>query len=256
MRQQICTALAVLAVLAMPIFTHAQSYTPINGQQGIAMFYADYLEGQTTAHGEVYRKSELTCSHSWLPKGTLVKVTRQDNGRSITVRVNDKGDFQNGVIISLSYAAASDLDLIKAGKAWVTVEQVGYSDTNPASQFRARSTSSTYAPTSYSAEFTAKGGAAPAPAAGYYGPSPSGDFGGYGLQLGAYSVYDNALRRQESLRNQGVAGVLIKENMTSEGGRLFRVVIGSFTTRTDAENYLRDYLQPNYIADGVVVQLK
>jgi len=254
MRQQIHTTLAVLAILAMPIFSHAQSYTPINGQQGIAMFYADYLEGQTTAHGEIYRKSELTCSHGWLPKGTLVKVTRQDNGRSVTVRVNDKGDFQNGVIIMVSYAAAADLDLIKAGKAWVTVEQVGYSDTNPASAFRARSTSS-YVPASYSSEFTAKG-AVPAPAAGYYGPSPSGAFGGYGLQLGAYSVYDNALRRQESLLNQGVAGVLIKENMTSEGGRLYRVVIGSFNTRTDAENYLRDYLQPNYIADGVVVQLK
>lgn len=253
MREHICAALAVLAVLAMPISTHAQSYTPINGQQGIAMFYADYLDGQTTAHGEVYRKSELTCSHVWLPKGTLLKVTRQDNGRSVTVRVNDKGDFQNGVIISLSYAAASDLDIIKAGKAWVTLEQIGYSDTNPASTFRARGTS-TYAPTSYSSEFTAKGGAAPA--AGYNGPSPSGAFGGYGLQLGAYSVYDNALRRQESLRNQGVAGVLIKENMTAEGGRLYRVVIGSFSSRTDAENYLRDYLQPNYIADGVVVQLK
>lgn len=255
MRQQIFKVLAILGAMIMPAMANAQSYTPINGQQGIAMFYADYLEGQTTAHGEVYRKSELTCSHNWLPKGTLVKVTRQDNGRSVTVRVNDKGDFQNGVIISLSYAAASDLDIIKAGKAWVTVEQVGYSDTNPASEFRARSASS-YVPASYNSEFTAKGGATLPAAPGYYGPSPSGAFGGYGLQLGAYSVYDNALRRQESLRNQGVAGVLIKENMTAEGGRLYRVVIGSFNSRTDAENYLRDYLKPNYIADGVVVQLK
>lgn len=255
MRQQIFTVLAVLTALATPLMTVAQSYTPINGQQGIAMFYADYLEGQTTAHGEVYRKSELTCSHVWLPKGTLVKVTRQDNGRSVTVRVNDKGDFQNGVIISLSYAAASDLDIIKAGKAWVTVEQVGYSDTNPASAYRTRSASS-YAPVSYNSEFTAKGADVPAPATGYSGPPPSGAFGGYGLQLGAYSVYDNALRRQESLRNQGVAGVLIKESMTAEGGRMYRVVIGSFPSRTDAETYLRDYLKPNYIADGVVIQLK
>ncbi|HRD82943.1 MAG: septal ring lytic transglycosylase RlpA family protein [Saprospiraceae bacterium] len=255
MRQQIFTALAILGAIIMPAIANAQSYTPITGQQGIAMFYADYFEGQTTAHGEVYRKTELTCSHGWLPKGTLVKVTRQDNGRSVTLRVNDKGDFQNGVIIMISYAAAAELDIINAGKARVTVEQTGYSDTNPVSAFRARSASS-YATASYNSEFTAKGGAAPVAAAGYYGPSPSGAFGGYGLQLGAYSLYDNALRRQEGLLNQGVAGVLIRENMTAEGGRMYRVVIGSFASRTDAETYLRDYLKPNYIADGVVVQLK
>lgn len=253
MRQANIAILAFLTALAASISGIAQSYTPNTGQKGIAMYYADYLDGQTTAHGEIYRKSELTCSHGWLPKGTLLKVTRQENGRSVTVRVNDRGEFPSGVIIFLSYAAAADLDMIKSGKAWVTVEQVGYSDTNPASTLRPRSAAS-YVPASYDAEFTAKG-AANATAA-YYGPSPSGAYGGYGLQLGAYSMYDNALRRQEGLRNQGVSGIMIKENITAEGGRLYRIVIGSFDTRADAENYLNNYLKTNYIADGVVVQLK
>ncbi|MBX2927691.1 MAG: septal ring lytic transglycosylase RlpA family protein [Saprospiraceae bacterium] len=236
----------------------AQYYTPSRGEEGIAMFYADYLHGQSTALGEIYSKEELTASHPYHPKGTLLKVTRKDNGRSVTVRVNDRGTFQNGVIIDLSFAAAMEIDLLKNGKAWVSVEQVGYSETNPPNPNRARAV--TAAPTSSygNDQFTTKGIGAPATTytarGGYSGPSPSGALGGYAVQVGAYSVYDNALRRQESLTKQGVSGVLIKENVQAGGASLFRVLIGSFSTRTAAETYLSDYLKASYLADGVVVQ--
>lgn len=236
----------------------AQYYTPAVGEQGIAMFYADYLHGQSTALGEVYYKEELTCSHPYHPKGTLLKVTRLDNGRSVTVRVNDRGTFSNGVIIDLSFAAAMEIDLLKNGKAWVRVESVGYSETNPVNPNRARLAAPAPSYNAYGNEFTARGinsYEAATPALGYRGPAPSGASGGYGVQVGAYSVYDNALRRQESLRNQGAGGVLIKENLQNDGSRLYRVVIGSFQSRTDAETYLRDFLKPGYIADGVVVWL-
>ncbi len=245
--------LCSLALALQPI--RAQYFTPSSGEQGIAMYYADYLHGQSTALGEIYSKDQLTCSHAYHPKGTLLKVTRLDNGQSVTVRVNDRGTFHNGVIIDLSFAAAMEIDLIKNGKAWVRVEQVGYSDTNPVSAMRARTVQ---APASYaySGEFTAKGISSydSAPAA-YRGPMPSGSLGGYGIQLGAYGVYDNALRRQESLQKQGVTGVLIKENFLNDGSRLFRVVVGSFPSRSEAETYLQDYLKAGYIADGVVILL-
>jgi rare lipoprotein A len=236
----------------------AQYYTPIRGEEGIVMFYADYLHGQSTALGEVYYKEELTASHPYHPKGTLLKVTRKDNGRSVTVRVNDRGTFQSGVILSLSYAAAMEIDLLKNGKAWVNVEQVGYSETNPPNPNRPRVAMSA-APVSYgNDQFTVKGVAEPVNTytarGGYSGPSPSGAFGGYAVQVGAYSVYDNAQRRQESLVKQGATGVLIKESTQANGGSLFRVLIGSFSTRTAAETYLNDYLKTSYLADGVVVQ--
>ncbi len=236
----------------------AQYFTPSSGEKGIAMYYADYLEGQATALGETYRKDQLTCSHPWLPKGTLLKVSRLDNGQSVTVRVNDRGTFQPGVILSLSFAAAMEIDLLKVGKAWVRAEQVGQSEINPVSAVRARSAAAPPAGI-YGSEFTVKGVATyesvPAPA-GYYGPMPGGSYGGYGIQLGAYGVYDNALRRQESLEKQGVGGISIKESRQTDGSRLYRVVVGAFASRADAENYLQGYLKANLLADGVVVQLR
>lgn len=223
------------------------------------MFYADYLHGQSTAMGETYYKEELTCSHPYHPKGTLLKISRLDNGKSVTVRVNDRGTFQSGVILSLSYAAAMEIDLLKNGKAWIRAEQVGYSETNPVNPNRPRAAATPAAPISYgNDQFTAKGIGAPATTytarGGYSGPSPSGALGGYAIQVGAYSVYDNAQRRQESLVKQGATGVLIKENTQANGASLFRVLIGSFSTRTAAETYLSDYLKASYLADGVVVQ--
>jgi len=180
-----------------------------------------------------------------------------DNGRSVTVRVNDRGTFQDGVIIDLSFAAAMEIDLLKNGKAWVRVEPVGYSDTNPVNPNRARLAPPAQSP--FGTEFTARGITSyetSTPSYGYRGPAPSGALrGGYGIQVGAYTVYDNAARRQESLRNQGASGLSIQETYRNDGSRLFRVVIGSFQTRTDAETYLRDFLKPGYIADGVVVLL-
>lgn len=251
---------AILCLLAAGASSSfAQQFTPERGEQGIAMFYADYLHGQSTALGEIYYKEELTCSHPYHPKGTLLKVTRLDNGRSVTVRVNDRGTFHDGVIIDLSFAAAMEIDLLKNGKAWVRVEPVGYSETNPVNPNRARLTQPVPSQSPYGTEFTARGITSydpSTPSYGYRGPAPSGALrGGYGIQVGAYTVYDNAVRCQEGLRNQGAGGISIQETYRNDGSRLFRVVIGSFQSRTDAETYLRDFLKPGYIADGVVVQL-
>jgi rare lipoprotein A len=98
---------------------------------GYAVYYADYLDGETTAMGEIYRKDAFTCAHKYHPKGTLLKVTRLDNNTSVIVRVNDRGPYGEGLIVDLSKVAAKKLDLIKAGKAWVRVEAVGKSNVNP-----------------------------------------------------------------------------------------------------------------------------
>jgi rare lipoprotein A len=67
---------------------------------------------------------QMTAAHKTLPLPTYVRVTRKSNGRSVIVRVNDRGPFHTGRIIDLSYAAASRLDLLKEGSAEVTVEVV------------------------------------------------------------------------------------------------------------------------------------
>ena len=110
------------------------SFLPLTFAQyesGYALYYADYLHGRQTASGEIFSQQQLTCAHKTHPFGTLLKVTRQDNGMSVIVRVNDRGPFCDGCSVDLSRIAAERIDLIKAGKKMVHVQVVGFSKTNP-----------------------------------------------------------------------------------------------------------------------------
>ncbi len=93
-------------------------------QQGTASYYADKFVGRATASGETYRHESLTAAHRTLPFGTCVKVTRLSNGRTVLVRVNDRGPFGEGRVIDLSRAAAAHLRLLPAGLARVEVRTV------------------------------------------------------------------------------------------------------------------------------------
>lgn len=78
--------------------------------------------GKKTASGEIYRSSKLTAAHRTLPFGTEVKVTNLSNGRSVKVRINDRGPYKKGRIIDLSKAAARKLGLLQKGIATVKIE--------------------------------------------------------------------------------------------------------------------------------------
>lgn len=90
--------------------------------EGIASYYADEFDGKHTASGEIYNMQAMTAAHRTLPFNTMVRVTNKQNGRSIVVRVNDRGPFKNDRIIDLSLAAAKKLGLIAHGTAPVTME--------------------------------------------------------------------------------------------------------------------------------------
>jgi rare lipoprotein A len=81
------------------------------GETGLATVYSARFEGRRTASGERYDKSRLTSAHKTLPFGTQLKVTRLDTGRSVVVRVNDRGPHPAGRIVDLSSAAAARLGL-------------------------------------------------------------------------------------------------------------------------------------------------
>jgi len=101
-------------------------------EQGIASWYGNKFHGRRTSNGEIYNMYGMTAAHKNLPIPSYVKVTNLDNGRSIVVRVNDRGPFHEGRVIDLSYAGASKLDYLKQGTARVEVEALpmaaGYSD--------------------------------------------------------------------------------------------------------------------------------
>lgn len=84
-------------------------------ESGRASYYADKFNGRKTANGEVFRQRKKTAAHKTLPFGTKVTVRNLTNGRSVKVRINDRGPFVKGRSIDLSKRAARKLGMLKAG---------------------------------------------------------------------------------------------------------------------------------------------
>jgi len=89
--------------------------------EGTASWYGEEFQGRRTSSGEPYDMYAMTAAHRTLPIPTYVEVTNLENGRTVVVRVNDRGPFHEGRIIDLSYAAAQKLGLVGPGTARVRV---------------------------------------------------------------------------------------------------------------------------------------
>jgi rare lipoprotein A len=89
---------------------------------GVASYYGRELAGNRTASGERFDPRALTAAHRSLPLGSKLRVTNKSNGRSVVVRVNDRGPFTKSRLIDVSYAAAQELSLIGAGHGTVSVD--------------------------------------------------------------------------------------------------------------------------------------
>ena len=94
-------------------------------QTGVASWYGRQHQGKRTASGEAYDMNALTAAHRTLPLGTRVRVTNLENGRSVDVRINDRGPFARRRVIDLSYAAAQRLGATGSGVFRVGLKVVG-----------------------------------------------------------------------------------------------------------------------------------
>jgi rare lipoprotein A len=95
-------------------------------ETGIASWYGNPYHGRRAANGEVYDMEKMTAAHRTLPFGTRVMVENQTNGKSVEVRITDRGPFVDGRIIDLSHAAAGQISMIGPGTAKVKVRVLGY----------------------------------------------------------------------------------------------------------------------------------
>ena len=93
-------------------------------QRGAASWYGKRFHGNRTSSGEVYDMYKMTAAHPTLAIPSYARVTNLANGRSVVVRVNDRGPFHGGRVIDLSYAAATRLGYVQAGSAQVEVESI------------------------------------------------------------------------------------------------------------------------------------
>ena len=95
-----------------------------SGLSGQASWYGRPHHGRRTSSGEIYDMNKLTAAHRTLPLGTRVLVTNLDNGRTVEVRINDRGPFRKNRVLDLSYAAARQLGAVGEGVIPVTLKVV------------------------------------------------------------------------------------------------------------------------------------
>jgi rare lipoprotein A len=116
-----------------PYTVFGRDYVPMtlvtaHRERGMASWYGRKFHGQKTSSGEVYDMYGMTAAHPTLPIPSYVRVTNMRNGRSVVLRVNDRGPFLHGRVIDVSYTAALKLDFVRAGSVLVDVELVGPGD--------------------------------------------------------------------------------------------------------------------------------
>lgn len=226
-----------------PYVVLGKSYVPHttlrpHQQRGIASWYGKKFHGQKTSIGETYDMFSMTAAHPTLALPSYVKVTNTNNGRSVVVRVTDRGPFLADRIIDLSYAAAHRLGYVNSGSALVEIRSLLPGD----------ATGLTYAQVKPPDPPAAKPAAArddrdeigdlarklaaedsPAPASAGAASAQRGVF----LQLGAFSSADNA----ESLRSHFARELdWLNEGIhVNAGGGIHRVHVGPYPSRADAE---------------------
>lgn len=119
----------------MRIFFLALYITALAGAQenGTAVYYADHFQGKPVASGEKYDKNEYTAAHRSLPFGTTLRVTNVSNGKSVSVRVNDRMSKNSKRLVDLSRVAAEEIGLVQAGRATVRISVLKRGDGKRAS---------------------------------------------------------------------------------------------------------------------------
>jgi rare lipoprotein A len=170
-------------------------------ERGVASWYGTKFNGRSTSSGEPYDICRLTAAHKTLPLPTTVRVTNLDNGRSVLVRVNDRGPFHDGRLIDLSYAAAVRLGVDRTGTARVEVRAVEGPEPAPL----------------LLAGGGAGGGTARVP--------PPASSGRRWVQAGSFALKDNAERLAERLRDADIDDVDL-DKVEVDDRDLWRVRVG------------------------------
>ena len=108
------------AVLTAAVFAFASAGSKASA--GTASFYGKRFHGRTTANGERFNMNAMTAAHKSLPFGTKVKVTNRNNGKSVIVRINDRGPYHGNRVIDLSRGAAAKIGMLNSGTARVSIQ--------------------------------------------------------------------------------------------------------------------------------------
>jgi len=223
-------------------------YTPLQSegrydQTGIASWYGKKFHGLRTANGEIYDMHALSAAHKTLPLPTLMRVTNLENGRSITVRVNDRGPFVKDRLIDLSYAAATALGYAKQGTAHVRVQSLQISP-SPIQENMAMGA------TLKAADHQANSITVSSPE--QLSLPASAAAGKIFVQLGAFGSESNANRLQNKLKNNFPAAHTIAVHIAEK--TLYRVRIGPFEDMVKIEHTVLSLQQKGFAKPMVIIK--
>lgn len=193
------------------------SYTPDTRlkpykETGVASWYGRRYHGQKTSTGEIYDMYGMTAAHTTLALPSYVRVTNLKNGKSVVVRVNDRGPFHSDRLIDLSYTAAYKLGVLAGGSTRVEVETID--------------------PANYSATPRQAEAVSAATPLSENAPPIAPAAGGHYIQLGAFGAQENAEAFRSKLKGE-LAQLADKLQIHPSGG-LFRVRAGPFQTLAEA----------------------
>lgn len=260
-QNKVLLALLFLAATLSSSYIQAQNTREEFGKCG---YYADALQGRKTASGEKYDKNQLTCAHKTLAFGTKIKVTRLDNHKSVVVRVNDRGPFIEGYVTDVSRKAAEAIGLIRDGVTRVKITVVEAPSTAQPIVVSNRVLPKELEPATYSTPATTaqkakllqskSKGVVPAtyntqPLASAEKPANQQSSGelfqvslkeldrkGFGLQVGVLTTTENLFQEIEKLQASWPGKVVVNhEEMKDIGAASFKLIVGPFATRKEAE---------------------
>lgn len=230
-------------------------------ETGIASWYGDQFHAKRTANGEIYDMNAVTAAHKTLPLPSYVQVTNLDNGRSLVVRVNDRGPYVNGRIIDLSRRSAQLLGMDRAGVAKVRVKIIsppdgtfmvaGKAETEPENQVAtavpvAAVESTTLPPPPGVREEAPRQRFEPPAQVALQAVGPTSIF----IQAGAFSRQDNATNLGNRLASFGPVRIMPTK---VRGADLYRVRIGPMASVQDADTTLTRVINSGVTEARIVV---
>ncbi len=184
-------------------------------QDGIASWYGPDFHGGTTSNGERYNMYAMTAAHKTLPMNTMVRVTNKRNGRSVVVRINDRGPFVSGRIVDLSYTAGKRIGIDKTGTAPVRLQVLGFD--------------------SLIASVAAKKGRA---------VKQEVVLSGFGVQVGSFRRLEGAQTYKERYDNfEGRYHTKIRK-FIFKGAPIYRVWLTGFKSEAEARDFIRAWNIP------------
>ena len=197
--------------------TYKPTYVGVNDtMRGVSSWYGPNFHGKQTSNGERYNMHGMTAAHKTWPMDTMVRVDNLTNGKSIIVRINDRGPFVSGRIIDCSYAAGRAIGLDKTGIAQVKLTVLGFAG-------------KVYVPKRPTREHSAS-----APRL------PRVHLSDFGVQVGAFRRYEGAVIYRNKHKAMDTGKQVIIKRFTVDGAALYRVWVMGFGSDAEAKDFIND----------------